>query len=44
MTLFDQIATKCIGIIYFQPQLNTSNISKIGGGKINILITWNLTY
>ena len=46
VTLFEKMASKCICIIYVQPKLNTSNISKFqyGGEKINILITWNLTY
>ena len=46
VTLFDNIAIKCICIIYVQPKFNTSNISKFkyGGGKINILIAWNITY
>ena len=46
VTLFDKIAMKCICTIYVQPKLNTSNISKFqyGGGKINIVIAWNLTY
>ena len=39
VTLFDNIAIKCICIIYVHPKLNTSNISKFGGGKTNILIT-----
>ena len=38
VTLFDEIYIKCKCIIYVQPKLNTSNISKFkyGGGKINI--------
>ena len=41
VTLFEKMASKCICIIYVQPKLNTSNISKFqyGGGKTNILLT-----